>query len=109
MAAWSIDEGEAARRSRGGQGVAWIGAQTEAQANYDKAEDHFRHERYSEAAKYYKKAAAGWPDSALEQDAMFKLGESYFFSEQYAKASRFLDPARRPPFTRMGVGRSSAM
>jgi TolA-binding protein len=61
--------------------------QQQAQVDFAAAEDLFRLEKYSEAAKAYKKAAAGWPDSQLEQDAMFKLAESYFFGARYAKAN----------------------
>jgi TolA-binding protein len=61
--------------------------QTEAQSNYAEAEDLFRREKYSEAAKLFKKAASGWPDSQLEQDAMYRMAESYFFAKQYARAS----------------------
>jgi TolA-binding protein len=61
--------------------------QQQAQADFAEAEDLFRHEKYSEAAKAYKRAAAGWPDSQLEQDAMFKMSESYFFAARYSKAN----------------------
>jgi len=61
--------------------------QQQAQADYAAGEEAFRHQKYSEAAKAYKKAAAHWPDSQLEQDAMFKLAESYFFGERYSKAN----------------------
>ena len=61
--------------------------QTQAQADFNAAEELFRREKYSEAAKLYKKASAGWPDSQLEQDAMFMLAESYFFGARYPKAT----------------------
>jgi outer membrane protein assembly factor BamD (BamD/ComL family) len=61
--------------------------QKQAQADFDAAENEFRAEKYSKAAKLYKKAAAGWPESQLEQDAMFMLAESYFFDNNYSKAS----------------------
>ena len=61
--------------------------QTQAQADFTNGEDLFRHEKYSEAAKAFKKAAANWPDSQLEQDAMYKMGESYFFAARYSKAT----------------------
>lgn len=60
----------------------------QAQADFDAAEELFRREKYGEAAKLYKQAAAGWPDSQLEQDAMFKQAESYFFAARYAAAEK---------------------
>jgi outer membrane protein assembly factor BamD (BamD/ComL family) len=61
--------------------------QQQAQADFNEAEKLFRGEKYNQAAKFYKKAAAGWPDSQLEQDAMFMLAESYFYADRYTKAS----------------------
>ncbi len=61
--------------------------QSRAQVDFASAEELFRHEKYREAAKLYKKAAASWPDSQLEQDAMFKLAESNFFAAHYSKAN----------------------
>jgi TolA-binding protein len=61
--------------------------QKQAQVDFDAAEKLFQGEKYNEAAKLYKKAVAGWPDSQLEQDAMFMQAESYFFAARYSKAS----------------------
>ena len=41
---------------------------------------------YLAAAGKFKKAAARWPDSPLQEDALFYEGESYFFADNYAKA-----------------------
>ncbi|MCC6493037.1 MAG: outer membrane protein assembly factor BamD [Pirellulales bacterium] len=60
----------------------------QAQQDFDAAEDLFRREKYGEAAKHYKEAAGGWPDSQLEQDAMFKQAESYFFAARYPAAEK---------------------
>ena len=60
--------------------------ETQAKLDFAAGEDLFRREKYADAAERFKKAAAGWPDSALEQDAIFNLGESYFFAEKYPKA-----------------------
>jgi outer membrane protein assembly factor BamD (BamD/ComL family) len=61
--------------------------QSEAQKNFDEAEDLFRREEYADAAKLYKEAYKSWPDSQLEQDAMFKHAESLFYASKYPKAS----------------------
>jgi outer membrane protein assembly factor BamD (BamD/ComL family) len=61
--------------------------QTQAQKDFDEAETLFRREEYADAAKLYKKAYKGWPDSQLEQDAMFKEAESLFYATRYAKAT----------------------
>lgn len=61
--------------------------QTQAQKDFDEAEALFRREEYADAAKLYKKAYKGWPDSQIEQDAMYKEAESRFFATQYSKAS----------------------
>lgn len=62
--------------------------QTEAQTNYNEAEELFRAEKYADAAKLFKKAYKGWPDSQLEQDAMFKHAESLFYAKKYSSASK---------------------
>src|SRR5690606_37539856 len=54
---------------------------------YAEADDHFRQQRYAEAADAYRTAANRWPDSILEEDAMFMRAEALFFSDQYPKAS----------------------
>jgi outer membrane protein assembly factor BamD (BamD/ComL family) len=59
----------------------------QSQADFNADEEAFRLEKYNDAAKSYKKAAAGWPDSEIEQDAMFKMAESYFFAAKYSKAT----------------------
>lgn len=61
--------------------------QTEAQTNFNEAEELFRREEYADAAKLYKKAWKGWPDSQLEQDAMFKQAEAHFYANQFPKAT----------------------
>ena len=61
--------------------------QTQAQLDFDQAEELFRAQKYSDAAKLYKKAYKAWPDSQLEQDAMFKHAESLFFATKYSTAS----------------------
>jgi outer membrane protein assembly factor BamD (BamD/ComL family) len=61
--------------------------QQAAKTAFDEGEQLFRAENYGEAAKKFKEAYKGWPDSQLEQDALFQLGESYFFAENYAKAN----------------------
>ena len=43
--------------------------------------------KFLEAAALYKKAAARWPDSALQEDAMFKWGECQFFADRYAASN----------------------
>ncbi|HMP05547.1 MAG TPA: outer membrane protein assembly factor BamD [Lacipirellulaceae bacterium] len=60
--------------------------QQEAERQFQMGEVNFRAKRYDEAAKNFKAAAAGWPDSALAQDALFQLAESLFFAERYPKA-----------------------
>ncbi|MEX0713433.1 MAG: outer membrane protein assembly factor BamD [Pirellulales bacterium] len=54
---------------------------------YEEGQTLFRQSKYDEAARRFKKAAARWPDSLLEEDALFMLGECYFFSDRYPKAS----------------------
>jgi TolA-binding protein len=61
--------------------------QTQAQKDFDEAEALFRREEYADAAKLYKSAYKGWPDSQIEQDAMFKEGEALFYATRYSKAS----------------------
>jgi outer membrane protein assembly factor BamD (BamD/ComL family) len=61
--------------------------QRESQRQFALGEAEFRAEHYDEAAKHFKAAAAGWPDSALAMDALFQLGESLFFAERYPKAN----------------------
>lgn len=60
--------------------------EAEARAAFAEGESLFRREKYGEAAKKFKAAAAGWPDSQLEQDAMFQRAESFFFAQRYAAA-----------------------
>jgi CBS domain containing-hemolysin-like protein/outer membrane protein assembly factor BamD (BamD/ComL family) len=57
--------------------------ENEARAAFAEGEDLFRREKYNQAAKRFKAAAARWPDSSLEQDAMYQLAESYFFAKKY--------------------------
>lgn len=45
-------------------------------------------EKTLQAAKYFEKAAARWPDSVLEEDALFHAAECYFFADRYPKAGR---------------------
>ena len=45
-----------------------------------------RRGKFVEAAALYKKAAARWPDSALQEDALFKVGECQFFADRYAES-----------------------
>ena len=61
--------------------------QTQAKLDYAAGEDLFRHEKYGEAAKRFKAAAASWPESPLEQDAIFQMGESHFFDKDYSAAN----------------------
>lgn len=61
--------------------------ETAAQQAFAAGEQLFRAEKYGEAAKQFKKAAANAPDSPLQQDALFHLGESYFFGEEYSYAN----------------------
>ncbi len=61
--------------------------QNKAQQAFNAGEELFRAEKYGPAAKQFKKAAASWPDSPLEQDALFQLAESYFFGEDYSYAN----------------------
>ena len=35
----------------------------------------------------YEKAAARWPDSALQEDSLLMLGESHFFADRYPSAA----------------------
>jgi outer membrane protein assembly factor BamD (BamD/ComL family) len=61
--------------------------QQQAQLDFAMGEDLFRYEKYGQAAKAFKRAAAGWPDSQLEQDAMYKMAESHFFAAHYSAAN----------------------
>lgn len=45
-----------------------------------------RAQRFDDAAKAFKKAAARWPNSSIEEDAMFFRAESQFFADRYPKA-----------------------
>ena len=58
----------------------------EAKFAFEKGEDLFQREKYSEAAKQFKQAIARAPNSGLAQDAQFLLGESQFFSHDYPNA-----------------------
>ena len=69
--------------------------QTQAQKDFDEAEELFRREEYADAAKLYKSAYKGWPDSQLEQDAMFKHAEAQFFASNYSKASNAYEALAR--------------
>lgn len=53
-----------------------------------KLEGKGRAKQFQAAGKKYAKAAARWPDSALEEDAMFMLAECHFFADEYPDASK---------------------
>ncbi|MGD9126536.1 MAG: outer membrane protein assembly factor BamD [Planctomycetia bacterium] len=53
---------------------------------YKQAVSYYKQKHYSAAAKRFKRAAARWPDSLLEEDALFYQGESHFFADEYTKA-----------------------
>lgn len=57
-----------------------------AQAIYKQGVSLYKQKHYAEAAKRFKKAAARWPDSILEEDALFYQGESHFFADDYPGA-----------------------
>jgi outer membrane protein assembly factor BamD (BamD/ComL family) len=52
----------------------------------DEGDTLFRQKKYAPAAKSYRKAYKGWPDSPLEEEALFKTAESEFFADHYSKA-----------------------
>jgi outer membrane protein assembly factor BamD (BamD/ComL family) len=54
---------------------------------YNMGDLYFREGNYKEAVKFYKQAAARWPDSPLQEDALFMAGESWFQLNRYPKAS----------------------
>ncbi len=58
---------------------------------YQEGVEAYREKDYVTAAARFKKAAAHWPDSPLEEDALFYLGESYYFLDRYAKANEAYD------------------
>lgn len=58
----------------------------QAKLAFEKGEDLFQREKYSEAAKEFKQTISRWPNSSLAQDAQFQLGESLFFNHDYANA-----------------------
>lgn len=61
----------------------------------------YRQKDYITAAARFKKAAAHWPDSPLEEDALFYLAESYYFLDRYAKANETYDQLlKKYEFTR---------
>ncbi|GAB6187361.1 tetratricopeptide repeat protein [Thermopirellula anaerolimosa] len=61
----------------------------------------YRQKDYVTAAARFKKAAAHWPDSPLQEDALFYLGESYYFLDRYAKANEAYDQLlKKYEFTR---------
>ncbi|MGQ9823288.1 MAG: tetratricopeptide repeat protein [Thermogutta sp.] len=61
----------------------------------------YRQKDYITAAARFKKAAAHWPDSPLEEDALFYLGECYYFSDRYAVANETYDQLlKKYEFTR---------
>ncbi len=45
-------------------------------------------EQNLQAAKFFEKAAARWPDSVLEEDALFLAGECHYFSDKYSGAAK---------------------
>lgn len=68
-----------------------------AEAAFREAEEKFvaacklkqgRRDAFEEAGKLYKKAAARWPNSTLQEDALFMLSECYFFADRYPQASQ---------------------
>lgn len=65
--------------------------QQQAQLAFEKGEDLFQREKYSEAAKQFKETRARWPDSPLAQDAMFLMAESQFFNHDYSDAIQTYD------------------
>lgn len=61
----------------------------------------YRQKDYITAAARFKKAAAHWPDSPLEEDALFYLAECYYFLDRYAVANETYDQLlKKYEFTR---------
>lgn len=60
--------------------------EAKARAALEAGDTLFRQKQYAKAAKEYRKAYKGWPDSPLEEEAIFKAGESEFFADHYSKA-----------------------
>lgn len=53
---------------------------------YRQGISHYKQKQYSAAASRFKRAAARWPDSLLEEKALFYQGESHFFADEYTSA-----------------------
>jgi outer membrane protein assembly factor BamD (BamD/ComL family) len=53
----------------------------------EEAEALFRKKEYAAAATRFKRAAALWPDSPLEEEALFQYAESKFFADDYPDAN----------------------
>jgi len=74
---------------QGAQSAVGLGPdETVAREAFRQGQELYARREFAEAAEQYAKAAARWPDSALEEDAKFMLAESYFFSDQYPKANQ---------------------
>ncbi len=43
---------------------------------------------FSDVGDTFMKAAANWPDSALQQDSFYFAGESYFFADAYVQSNK---------------------
>gem|GEM_PF-577164 len=72
-----------------------------ARALFQEGASAYQKRDYATAAARFRKAAAHWPDSPLEEDTLFYLGESYYFLDQYPKANETYDQLlKKYEFTR---------